>query len=264
MGEDGAMTLREIFHNHDRGFLEQYSRDRARTAFMGDALLCRILGTLNMYVDPKNYDMAPWLALDGYWESWITLAIGRAIQPGWTCIDVGAWCGYYSAIMANLVGADGKVFSYEPTPLHSELAERTCRANGFDGVVHSREAISSHDGQTKYLLTEGGGSRIHNSGSLDVITSTLDQHRKADFIKIDIEGGEELAWDGMQRLLTSNPLCIVVMEWDARRYADVESFADKILARFPTVREITTDGSTQVIDKQTMMHHVMRNLWLQQ
>lgn len=258
------MTMRELLANHDRGFLEQYSRDRARNAYLGNRTLCRSLGTYNLYVDPLNYDMAPWIMLDGYWESWVTMAIGRAIQPGWTCLDVGAWCGYYAVMMADLVGPGGKVWAYEPNHTHYDLCKRSFLANGFDWAHCWKVAIGAENKEAKFLLTDGGGSRLHEEGTKLALVQMIDheEYDKVDLIKIDIEGGERDAWDGMQKTIDRNPNIIIVMEWDARRYSDAQQFAGMIAKRFP-LRDITTDGVTVDIGVDDLMQPVMRNLWLQ-
>ncbi len=257
------MTLRELLLNHDRTAIEQYAKDRARSTFLGDALLCRVLGSLNLYVDPKNYDMTPWLALDGYWESWITLAIGRAIQPGWTCVDAGAWCGYYSAMMGNLVGPAGKVIAFEPNPRHHELAKSGALANGHSWTWHRMQAVSEKIGKARFLLTDGGGSRIDTDGKTETQTADIDSiEGKIDLIKMDIEGGEERAWAGMQAAIERNPNIIIVMEWEPERYEHAEKFVDSLLA-FSPLREVTVDGLTTPITKEAALLNGMRYLWLQ-
>jgi len=52
-------------------------------------------------------------------------AVGLAAlnpQPGETAIHIGAGTGYYTAILARLVGPGGKVFAYEIEPTLAELA----------------------------------------------------------------------------------------------------------------------------------------------
>lgn len=258
------MTLRELIVNHDRSAIEQWSRDRARTAYMGDALLCRVLGSLNLYVDPKNYDMTPWLALDGFWESWITMAIGRAVQPSWACLDAGAWCGYYSVILGDLVGEAGKVISFEPNRLHHPLCNRSLGANGYHWASCRNVAIGDQVGESAFYQTDGGGSRLSEHGQVTVKVQTIDSLDlpKLDFIKIDIEGSEDVAWAGMQRTLARNPNCIIVMEWNPSIYKDTEHFADD-LVKFAGLREITTDGATKPISKEQSLQPTMRMLWLQ-
>lgn len=257
------MLTRDLL-NHNRGDIENWAYTRARTAFMGDSVLCKVINNFNMFIDPKNCDMSPWLALHGMWEAWITMAIGRAIQPGWTCIDGGAWCGYYTLLMADLVGPSGKVLSFEPSPFHYMCMLKSAMANGYSNVYGSPCAISDKDGKESFFLSEyGGGNAISVNTGNEVETYRLDNiESPVNFIKLDIEGGEERAWYGMQELLKRNPLCIVVMEWDSPRYKDINSLVDSV-CQFAQPRIITTDGSTQLIDKEKLFEPEMRYLWLQ-
>jgi len=256
------MTTRELM-NHNRDQIENACRANARTAFLGDAVLCRVINRFNMYVDPLNYDMAPWLMLDGYWEPWVTMAIGRAIQPGWTCLDVGAWCGYYTVLMADLVGPTGKVIAFEPNHRHVVLCERSVRANGQHWVKCYQEAAGNEDTDGRFLRTDGGGSRLSPNGEENVSVVTIDgEEDKIDFIKMDIEGGERDAWDGMQKTIDRNPNIIIVMEWEPARYPDAQFFAGAIAKSF-RLRDITTDGLTVDISIDDLLKPVMRNLWLQ-
>ena len=43
-------------------------------------------------------------------------------QPGEMAVHIGAGTGYYTAVLARLVGPDGKVFAYEIEPALAELA----------------------------------------------------------------------------------------------------------------------------------------------
>ena len=43
-------------------------------------------------------------------------------QPGETAIHIGAGTGYYTAVLARLMGPSGKVFAYEIEPALAELA----------------------------------------------------------------------------------------------------------------------------------------------
>ena len=45
-------------------------------------------------------------------------------------IDVGANIGYFTALAANLVGKNGKVYSFEPIPIVFESLKRLKKLNG--------------------------------------------------------------------------------------------------------------------------------------
>src|SRR5262245_8546714 len=86
----------------DRATLEENARRGCMTVNFGDGrLACRVLGKHIMFVEPQDCGITPHLALNGYWESWITLAMARLVRPGWRCIDVGANVGYYALLLAD-------------------------------------------------------------------------------------------------------------------------------------------------------------------
>lgn len=259
------MTTRELL-NHNRTEIENFIRARAKTAYVGDAVLCRVFGNHNMYVDHFNYDMAPWLMLDGLWEMWVAMAVGRAIQPGWTCIDAGAWCGFYSLMMADLVGPSGKVIAYEPNEKHANLCRRSFKANGFSWAELRQAAVSNEAGTAKFLLTDGGGSRLESEGDVTVSTETIDSLAigRVDLIKMDIEGGEYKAWKGMQETIKRNPNIIIIMEFNSGRYSDSIKFIDNISKVFNVIRTVTTDGATKVISHAEIISASGEQmLWLQ-
>lgn len=114
--------------------LEQQSSDAVMSQNRGGRVLCRILGKYLCYIDPENTDITPHLVTSGYWESWITQAIARLVQPGWNCIDTGANMGYYTLLLADLVGGTGKVLAVEPHPEFANLLCRSVNVNAFSNT----------------------------------------------------------------------------------------------------------------------------------
>ena len=51
------------------------------------------------------------------------------IRPGMKCIDAGAHIGFYTCLMASLVGKTGKVYAFEPMPSHFELLLKNIEEN---------------------------------------------------------------------------------------------------------------------------------------
>src|SRR5438034_3106477 len=97
-------------HLLDRPALEVASRQASRAVYLGDgAVLCRVLDKYLIYADSQETGITPHLCLDGYWESWITVVLARTLRRGWHCLDVGANHGYYTLIMADAVGQEGRV-----------------------------------------------------------------------------------------------------------------------------------------------------------
>ena len=89
----------------------------AMATFVGDqTVLCRTLGRFKMYVSTLDEGLAPHLISDGYWEMWTTRVMTEVVKAGMICIDAGANVGYYSVLMAELVGSGGRVIAAEPVP----------------------------------------------------------------------------------------------------------------------------------------------------
>ncbi|WP_233247757.1 FkbM family methyltransferase [Caulobacter endophyticus] len=109
-----------------RGENEAEIRLRCASAFLGRGVsVCRVLGRYKLFVDGLDYGLGPHLLLDGYWEMWTTEAIARAVKPGMTVVDVGANLGYFTLLMADLVGAGGRVHAFEPNPQIATLLARS-------------------------------------------------------------------------------------------------------------------------------------------
>jgi len=216
-------------------------RALCRNAYLGgDMAVCRVLGRYRMFVDTGDVGLSTFLLLDGYWEMWTTEAMLRFIRPGMTAVDIGANLGYFTMVMADLVGPGGRVVAFEPNPRMAERARRSAHVNGFAPYTQIHEvALSDEPGDTVMFVPPTEPKNAHFSQSsgrdgeirvrvqrADAFDALLD----ADFIKIDTEGAEELVWRGMAGLLHRNRPLTVFMEFTPARYGDAPAFLDAILA----------------------------------
>lgn len=222
--------------------------------------LCRVLGQYKMYVDLRDTGFVPHLMFEGYWEYWITEFMWRNVRPGQVALDLGANHGYYTLLLADLVGRGGKVHAFEPNPRMAELLERNVVLNGFRDVADARaEAVGDRHGDTIRLMVPLRDPKNAHLVSPGVrVPADLDGARfalhevplvaldeavpgRADFLKIDVEGAEEAVWRGMQRLIARSPDVKILMEFNPRRCADPRGMLAQMTARFP-LREVTFDG----------------------
>jgi FkbM family methyltransferase len=239
-----------IFHNvkdigsKSRSEVELSSRFHTKPIYIGDyTILCRVLTKYLCYVESRDISVTPHLCLNGYWESWITQAMARIIEPGWTCVDIGANCGYYSLLMADAVGPSGNVLSVEPNPRLAGLVKKSLAVNGFsDRTKISETAVSDTSGNTVNLFIPndywGGGSICGNGtetngNNIEVQTVTFDDltldYPRIDLIKIDAEGAEPEIWRGMSQSVKKNPGIKLIMEFSPARYKEPKLFLKEIL-----------------------------------
>lgn len=148
----------------------------------------------------------------------------KKIEKGDVVLDVGAHIGYYTLIFAKLVGEEGKVFAFEPDPDNFALLKKNVEMNGYRNVIFVPKAVSNRTGKIRLYLSEenSGDHRIYDSHdcrqSIQIESIRLDDYfkdydGKIDFIKMDIEGAEWAALQGMSRLLMKNKNLKIISEF---------------------------------------------------
>ena len=169
---------------------------------------CEVQGH-KMFLDSKDCLR---LSINGVYEPLETRLVEQEIEKSDIVLDIGANIGYYTLIFAKLVGEEGKVFAFEPEPDNFALLSRNVEINGYRNVTLVQKAVSSITGKTRLYLPKDNRAdcRIYNSHdnrkSIEVETIRLDDyfknyHGRIDFIKMDIQGAEAGAIQGMTSLL---------------------------------------------------------------
>lgn len=131
--------------------------------------------------------------------------------PGDTVIDVGAGIGEDAAVLSKLVGPTGKVVAIEAHPDTFACLQGTIALSGLNNVIAVDCAITDRDGtltmsnSAEHLansVIKNGGEIVVSARSLD---SLLDELGIADvaLLKMNIEGAEKPAMDGMNRAATA-------------------------------------------------------------
>ena len=209
------------------------------------SVLCRVLTNYKMFVDIHDEGIAPHLLMDGYWESWISQLMARIIQPGMTCLDIGANFGYFSLLMSGLAEGSGRTIAVEPNPHLLKFLRATKAINGspFELV---EAALSDDTGEAILTVNEheyGGGTIKPNEllpgkTQVKVPTISVDQLledkgiKRVDVIKMDVESVEPLVFAGMKKTIQANPQLQVVMEYTPANYEDAEGFTRLLFNHF--------------------------------
>lgn len=140
----------------------------------------------------------------------LTLA-RRCIKPGDVAFDVGGNVGAISIALADVVGSEGKVHTFEPNPnnfarlsanfdLNPDLK---CR------VQLNNVGISDQPGTLFWTEDPGnpGNGMLGESGDIQSEVITLDAYcqkndiQKLDFMKVDVEGMELQVFQGAEETL---------------------------------------------------------------
>ena len=152
--------------------------------------------------------------------------IDEIVAAGATAIDVGANIGYNTVYLARRVGVGGRVVAIEPAADNLRVLRENVARNALPNVVVQPVAAGSTR-EVRDLFLRGETSAVNSlfresvyaavSGVEKVAVVPADEivEGHADFIKIDVEGAELDALEGMTRLL-SYPGVALVVEWHPR------------------------------------------------
>jgi len=179
-----------------------------------------------MYVACYDWAVAPTLLFAHIWEPAETEICKRYIKRGMTVIDAGSYIGYYSLLASKLVGSEGKVYSFEPSPESLELLYKNIQINNCKNIQVFEGAVTDKVGHIPFhiSLTNLSGSSMFTRYSdpigfrgsqIEVRTTSLDEaigDERVDFIKMDIEGGEAKAIKGMANIIKNNPNLKMIIE----------------------------------------------------
>jgi FkbM family methyltransferase len=243
---------------------EAMIRAACRAAYLGEETsLARVLGRYKMYLDSRDVGMSGHLLLDGFWEMWLTEAMARLVRPGMTVADVGANLGYYTLLMAELVGEHGHVHAFEPNAALAARLRDSISINVAAGraTVHEVALSDSADG-ADIVIPRGepkNGTLVATGlwpGAVPVATlrmDALDALARVDVIKIDVEGAEEAVWRGLHGILARGRPMTIFLEFTAARYADPAAFLAAIAAQGFSLAVIELSGEWRTIDAATLL-----------
>lgn len=172
-----------------------------------------------MLVDPNSL-LGRQIRATGIWEEPTTRLIQRRLRRSQTFVDVGANVGYYSILASMIVGEQGRVVSFEPSPDTFRVLAENLALNGIQNVRAEPLAISDRTGGDELrrnpfdaindsLLSRDSTIRVR------VRTTTMDSYFGSgtiDFVKIDAEGSELKILNGMRRVLQK--MIQMVMEYN--------------------------------------------------
>jgi len=149
----------------------------------------------------------------------------KNVKQGMRVIDIGANIGCHITLLSKLVGKEGKVHSFEPCKIHyNTLLFNTILNNCENCTIYKNGCGDKNESMyiDKKWLTVS--DKVENFGcisllsepsneedeQIDVITIDSLNLGKIDLIKIDVEGMEDKALQGMKNTILKNTPIIVI------------------------------------------------------
>ena len=148
------------------------------------------------------------------------MLLERFLKPGMVFVDGGANTGVFAFTAARLVGPTGRVLAFEPGSACFAALTQSRALNQFEHLRLVNKALSNQSGTARLYHCMGQENAFslgaENGATFDEIsTTTLDEIAQAeqlprvDFIKLDVEGAEELVLRGAKQVLEhSRPMVL--------------------------------------------------------
>lgn len=275
-----VLTLRRVIRYHS-----------VPAVYLGEnTLLTRTVFGHEIFLDTRDLSLTPHLVLTGVWEYPTTRVLRSKLRPGMSYVEIGTNVGYYAVLAASIVGPEGRVAGFEANPRMAQLASRSLHLNGYDRFANiTPVAIADKPGRlTLHTHRDFFGSSTvvgelvnipileeapaEGRGALEVQAVTLDEalagtDGRADFIKMDIEGAEPLAIRGMSRLLQSNRVLRMIIEFSPAMIAgagvDPGQFLDSLAAMGFRMGRITDSGTVAWASPAQLTTHTHSDLYLE-
>lgn len=143
------------------------------------------------------------------------------VFPGATVFDIGANLGFFSAMLAGLVGPTGTVLAFEPAPEIFRKLVATVERNGLSQVHPVKLGCGAKQEQMvlRQVTTSSGNASLVGLGPpgetveirrLDAIAEA--RREQPDLIKVDVEGFEPDVLRGAEAIIAeSRPILYIEM-----------------------------------------------------
>lgn len=183
-----------------------------------NVIVTNFSGFLKMRVDKNSY-MGGSIYWTGYHHINEFLYLKKAVSSDMTFIDVGANQGEFTLYLSSLLGK-GKVMSFEPVSSNFSALKFNTELNGCKNVelynyglfnkedempIYTSTEETLHSGRHEGLSTLFSGdtrSTFEETISIKVFDDLFfDKLHRFDYLKIDIEGAELYALQGMKKSL---------------------------------------------------------------
>jgi len=147
------------------------------------------------------------------------------IKQGDVVLELGAYCGFGTMKLSQLVGENGKVIAVEADKINLEILKKNIHSNNIKNVIPINKGIWNKKGSLTLFkelnqrnsLVEGLLENIESKDEIEVdtvdnILSELKMVR-TDFITMEINAAEINGLKGMQKTLSKNNIRLVSAGW---------------------------------------------------
>lgn len=213
---------KSCFYRFPNFLTKLFVRNFYRKLCIENELLTDTNEGFKMFASPHDF-ASHGIYFFGDYDQSMTSFMKKHIAKGDYCWDIGTERGWFTLLMAKLVGKGGCVDAFEAFPPNYNKLLKNIELNEFTWINPFNLAISAKNelmhfvppsndvtNRLSYLNDCSGVGYLTDSkklNSIEIQSITLDQHadnvglKRLDFIKLDIEGAEVAALKGAKQTL---------------------------------------------------------------
>jgi len=175
------------------------------------------------------------------YESYFRELFKSSVRPDMTVIDGGAHIGLYSLLACRLLGHTGRVLAFEPDPFNFPVLTYNVTRTGCQNVMPLQKALSNRLGVSTFWSSSGtiGSSLSPRSGigptkpisvPITTLNADLSSHVRSILVKLDIEGHEPFALQGMEGILSEVKSAVIMVEINPSALGDSGMCATNVVS----------------------------------
>jgi FkbM family methyltransferase len=146
------------------------------------------------------------------------------LREGDIVFEVGAYIGYHSMRLSELVGNTGKIVAIEAIPSNYDIMKKNIELNNLNNIIPINIAIWKNKGNISMNVDEDQKNSIakniiNTKNVVGMPCNTIDNifHElnltKVDFIRIQTNGAEIEALEGMNKVFEHKPKLLVAVPY---------------------------------------------------
>lgn len=182
---------------------------------------------IRVFIDPSTH-LGHTILKSGSYEPETIRLFRKKLNPGDVFLDIGANEGFFTALGASLVGAQGKVIAIEPQSRLLDVLEINVALNAHCPVSIIQRAVGDEDGLpleiTLFPISNTGASSLVRKYRFGASTEQVETitvasifveagTERVDFVKIDVEGYEPEVVRSMTQLLAERRIGALLVDY---------------------------------------------------
>ncbi len=231
------------------GYILEWSRDTLDSIFIRAGKLPLVIKISGLKVGGylRHRSFLDHLAT-GKYEPFTRELFEASLKPGMLVIDGGAHIGYFSLLAARIVGNNGKVFAFEPDPhnfaaLLANVARNHCinvtpiwkaLYNSIENLTFYQSSGTTSSSPIRRALSGKAKEIRVPSTTLDIELEGLTIHNIS--IKLDIEGSEIIALQGMRDVFQKSESVVLFLEVNPPALNDAGFKPDDLIRELESLR----------------------------